>query len=116
MTQNNLIRSWKINQLVGPEGGDKFFLNQSQSIWGNFIEFKSNGTFVSWYSADCGNDCFTTNLGKYQIINVHYIRLIITKSSQDGECEKFEKSFNRDLGLYQISNVAHGIDLIKFDE
>lgn len=34
--------------------------------YGNSISLNADQTFISSYSAPCGNDCFTTSTGKYK--------------------------------------------------
>lgn len=107
---------WRINHLITnsetkeytltPQSSDKF------DNYGNNISFNSDQTFISAYSADCGNDCFTTTIGKYKIIDENYICFYLEKIQHQGNC-KGNSEPNKDLGVYYFFKNNNGFTLIK---
>ena len=54
--------------------------------WGNFVLFSNNGTFKSYYTAWCGNDCFRTVYGKYKIISETTLSAKVDSATFQGWC------------------------------
>lgn len=112
----NLPGKWRINHLITnsetkeytltPQSSDKF------NNYGNNISLNFNQTFVSAYSADCGNDCFTTTFGKYKIIDENYICFYLEKIQHHGDCTGNSEP-NKDLGIYYFFKNNNGFNLIK---
>ena len=80
ITHNSSIVSlqgkWRISQLITNAEITEYSLSQlgfDRFNYGNNITLNTNQTFVCDYSAECGNDCFTTTIGKYKIIDENYI-------------------------------------------
>lgn len=113
---NVLQGKWRINELISnaetkeyiltPQSSDKF------NNYGNNISLNTDQTFVSGYSAECGNDCFTTTKGKYKIIDENYICFYLDEILRSGECSGNSKP-NKDLGLYYFYKTENGFRLLK---
>lgn len=73
-------------------------------MYGNHIMFEpSNSTFKSSYSAPCGNDCFPSSQGTYQMEGERHVRLHLTNVAQHGFCEEnYDRAVQQDLGLFLI--------------
>ena len=69
------------------------------------------GRFHSWYSAKCGNDCFTDSYGTYEKINAFYIRFHLSKITNSCDVKTQRK---KETSLYYIHKVSEReIYLIK---
>ncbi|MDI1317790.1 hypothetical protein [Flavobacterium sp.] len=114
----NLHRSWLINVLItDSEFNNEYLLikpKAGERLYGNSLTLNPNGTFRSAYSAECGNDCFTTTSGKYKIISENYICFYLEKIDQEGDCNG-HKEPNKDLGIFYIHKGENEIRLIKSD-
>lgn len=113
---NVLQGKWRINELIlnaetkeyilTPQSSDKF------NNYGNNISLNTDQTFVSGYSAECGNDCFTTTKGKYKIIDENYICFYLEEIIRNGECSGNSKP-KKDLGLYYFYKTENGFRLLR---
>lgn len=93
---------WRTNSLITSAETKEYSLipkNPDGDNYGNNISLNADQTFVSGYSADCGNDCFTTTKGKYKIIDKNYICFYLESISRSGDCSGNSQP-NQDLGLY----------------
>lgn len=112
--------NWKINTLITNKETREYTLFPQQNSdgynysYGNNISINSNGTFISSYSAPCGNDCFTTSTGKYKMIDENYICIFLEEITQHGECFGGSK-LNEDLGLFRIYKEEGKIILRRSD-
>jgi|GEM_PF-735770 len=113
---NSLLGKWRINELISnPETKEFILKNQSPDRfenYGNNVVFNTDQTFISSYSAECGNDCFTTTKGKYKIINENYICFYLEDIERNGDCSGNSKP-NKDLGLYYYYKEENGFRLLK---
>ncbi|HEY0091679.1 MAG TPA: hypothetical protein VGB43_04250 [Flavobacterium sp.] len=112
----DLNGKWRIDKLITDEAATEYTLypqdpNQGSS-YGNNISLNGDQTFISSYSADCGNDCFTTTLGKFKVIDRNYICFYLEKISRSGECSG-DSQPNNDLGLYYYYKDRNVIRLVK---
>ena len=69
---------WKINNILGADINkeDFYILTKPEDpkwSYGDHLQLSTDGNFKSWYSAPCGNDCFTTSYGTYKKISEEYI-------------------------------------------
>ncbi|WP_107038690.1 lipocalin family protein [Brumimicrobium mesophilum] len=106
---------WGINQLITDSETKEYRLFQTEADrfhYGNNIVFKEDGTFESYYTAPCGNDCFTNTSGTYKIINTTHLTLFLQTITKNGMCEGNSKP-NKSLGVYSIHHMNGGIQLIK---
>lgn len=113
-----LVGRWGISKVFWNKAEAEYELSKANSkekwAYGNFIEFKEDGTFESFYVAECGNDCFPTSKGVYQLLSKHRVELMVTYISQNEFCEKaFEKNGKWHLGTYKIIHSEEGVLLSK---
>ena len=118
---------WQINEVVTHEL-DLFELSNppaesvfkipdgTKYIYGNSLTFNTNGTFISKYSADCGNDCFTRSEGTFEKIDETHLRLQINLFARSGWCEGVEDRTVRDLGTFEIKPTKNGYQLVKLKD
>lgn len=113
---DDLVGSWRINNFIANEETEEYFLYpQNPNPYENYginITLKSDGAFISGYSAKCGNDCFTTTFGKYKRIDENYICFFLEKITQTGDCIG-ESEPKKDLGKYYVYNGANQKVLLK---
>lgn len=110
-----ILGEWGMNSLILDAETKEykiFPIDPEKYHYGNNIIIKPDGTFVSYYTAPCGNDCFTTTTGKYEIIDKTHIRFFLEKITQDGECNGATEP-NLDLGVYTIHYGKNEIRFIK---
>lgn len=121
--------SWGIDKLITQEVHKEYILfprdTKEQFHYGNNITFKPDGTFISAYSAFCGNDRFTTTTGKYKILSEDYICFMLEKESTSGDglfdvntnerVYRTEQVLNLDLGLFRIYREDNKIQFYKSD-
>ena len=111
----SIIGNWRINTLLINAETEEYILSSTGPEgwnYGNNLELKADGTFVSYYTAPCGNDCFTTTTGKYERVNKTHIQFFLEKITRDGECMGNSEP-NLDLGLYAIHFVKDEIRFTK---
>jgi len=72
--------------------------------YGSYLNLNADGTFDSWNSAECGNDCFYHSNGTFKKIDETHIQLQINSFRQTGLCPDGEKNNSkpRDLGIFEI--------------
>ncbi len=81
---------------------------------GNMTNFNEGNTFTSFYSAFCGNDCFTATHGHYQFIASSRLDILVDSITYAGECKKQTKRFlNPMKQSFQIETQKDTIYLIK---
>lgn len=99
---SDLQGNWNSNELIEKDGTKAYFLypiNSNGYNYGNHISIKADQTFECFYTAFCGNDCFTKTKGKYKIIDKNYICFYLEEITKTGDCSENSES-NIDLGLY----------------
>ena len=101
-------------------GVDSYWINrdliQDSDRYGSFLNLNADGTFTSWNTAPCGNDCFYRSHGTFKKVDETHIRLQINLSSQSGYCPGggIADTKPRDLGIFEIkSKSSHAYELIK---
>lgn len=117
----NLVGEWYVSKIIdeGHEGYTLYKIeeNEDNPHYGNILQLKEDGTFSSFYSAPCGNDCFPSSFGIYEIKEDNRIHLFIKEFNQDGMCESIHKVLDKSLGDFSISKVDENtIQLIKVIE
>jgi hypothetical protein len=75
---------------------------ESPYMFGDITHFKPDGSFLSAYSADCGNDCFPACTGRYSWVDEAHIRIIADSITVRGDCENRQYNPHKDLGLYYV--------------
>lgn len=113
--QVDLLGRWKINTLVGLTETNEYRLTRSDEIhiYGNSINLDSNHSFYSSYSAWCGLDCFTTNMGSYEILDGTHIRFFLERVEVIGHCEHQKLYPNKEVGTFFIVEDSTGVRLIR---
>jgi Uri superfamily endonuclease len=82
---------WKIDYLLClDETRERYELTAKNDTlefdYGNFVLFSKNKTFESYYTAWCGNDCFRTVYGKYNIIFDTKLSITVDSVYYSGWC------------------------------
>ncbi|MDO4763557.1 MAG: lipocalin family protein [Flavobacteriaceae bacterium] len=114
----SIIGEWKVQKVLWNTPENSYALTpilEKAYRYGNFIEFKEDKTFVSYYSAPCGNDCFPSSKGTFEFIGKDKIELTIKEIAKNGMCSEpiFQEKGNWNLGIYTIKKTEKGIDLIQ---
>ncbi len=85
---------------------------------GYATEFKKNdkNQYISYYFAPCGNDCFPSIIGTFELIALSYVRLNALKFEQRGFCKNKDEMLHNDTADYYIYKVSNKkIFLVKSD-
>ena len=110
--QNPLKGEWITNSLLGKfkeEDSNLFELTKDEDeIAGFATVFQKNdkNQYKSFYFAPCGNDCFPSITGTFELIAPSYVRLNALKFEQRGFCEKKNKTLHNDTADYYIYKVS----------
>lgn len=82
-------------------GIDNYKLSLVNHHFGHFVEFKKDKTFETYYSAACGNDCFTKTNGTYTIKD-DTIEIFVISAQQTGFCSNPISFNNKKIGTFKI--------------
>ena len=110
--QNPLKGEWITNTLLGKfkeEDSNLFELTKDEDeIAGIATVFEKNdkNQYKSFYFAPCGNDCFPSITGTFELIAPSYVRLNALTFEQYGDCEKKNKTLHNDTADYYIYKVS----------
>ena len=110
--QNPLKGEWLTNSLLGKfkeEDSNLFELTKDEDeIAGFATVFQKNdkNQYKSFYFAPCGNDCFPSITGTFELIAPSYVRLNALKFEQRGFCEKKNETLHNDTADYYIYKVS----------
>ena len=110
--------SWRIdgNAFVSKER-ESYSLSpkdpDNQFEYGYFVDFKEDGSFHGYYTARCGNDCFTTIYGTYTMLNESQVKIFVKSVSQKGECNDNLSFKNREMGTFEIVQQPKKAFLLK---
>jgi len=118
--QIDLVGKWKIDYLISSNPSNTYQLKTHKvefiyDNYGNFLELRENGTFTSYNSAQCGNDCFYTNSGKYFIKNQKFISFQLLHTKVKGDCENLDKKVNINIGTFEIIKTENTVSLVKIN-
>lgn len=120
--QNPLKGEWITNSLLGKfkeKDSNLFELTKYEDeISGIATVFEKNdkNQYKSFYFAPCGNDCFRSVSGTFELIAPSYVRLNALTFEQYGDCEKKNKTLHNDTADYYIYKVSNKkIFLVKSD-
>ena len=111
--QNPLKGEWITNSLLGKfkeEDSNLFELTKDKDERvGYATEFKKNdkNQYISYYFAPCGNDCFPSVLGTFQLIAPSYVRLNALTFEQTGDCKHKNETLHNDTADYYIYKVSN---------
>ncbi|MBM0651986.1 hypothetical protein JMN10_13040 [Capnocytophaga genosp. AHN8471] len=84
-------------------------LTQREDERGGYAtEFKKNdkNQYISYYFAPCGNDCFPSVSGTFQLIAPSYVRLNALTFEQTGDCKHKNEKLHNDTADYYIYKVS----------
>ena len=110
--QNPLKGEWITTSLLGnfkEEYQNLLVLTQRErESFGYATVFEKNdkNQYKSFYFAPCGNDCFRSVSGTFELIAPSYVRLNALTFEQDGDCEKKNKTLHNDTAVYYIYKVS----------
>ena len=110
--QNPLKGEWITNSLLGKfkeEDSNLFELTKDEDEIAGFatvFEKNDKNQYKSFYFAPCGNDCFRSVSGTFELIAPSYVRLNALTFEQDGDCEKKNKTLHNDTADYYIYKVS----------
>ena len=120
--QNPLKGEWITNSLLGKfkeKDSNLFELTKYEDeISGIATEFEKNdkNQYISYYFAPCGNDCFPSIIGTFELIAPSYVRLNALKFEQRGFCKNKDEMLHNDTADYYIYKVSNKkIFLVKSD-
>ncbi len=111
--QNPLKGEWITNSLLRDfkeEYKNLFVLTQREGERvGYATEFKKNdkNQYISYYFAPCGNDCFPSVSGTFQLIAPSYVRLNALTFEQTGDCKHKNEKLHNDTADYYIYKVSN---------
>ncbi|MDR0874372.1 MAG: TonB family protein [Prevotellaceae bacterium] len=111
-----LAGDWKIDKLIN-NARTEYTIHKPDTTYGwdygNHITFNADGTFQSYYTAPCGNDCFPTTSGNYNQEGKNYIRFTLKRITVDGDCPNSDTQMNKNLGLFYVHRDSTNIILIR---
>ena len=111
--QNPLKGEWITSSLLRDfkeEYQNLLVLTQREDERGGYAtEFKKNdkNQYISYYFAPCGNDCFPSVLGTFQLIAPSYVRLNALTFEQTGDCKHKNETLHNDTADYYIYKVSN---------
>ena len=110
--QNPLEGKWITSSLLGnlkAESQNLLVLTQRErerSGFATVFEKNDKNQYRSYYFAPCGNDCFPSITGTFELIAPSYVRLNALTFEQHGDCEKKNKTLHNDTAVYYIYKVS----------
>nr|WP_315137569.1 hypothetical protein [uncultured Capnocytophaga sp.] len=111
--QNPLKGEWITSSLLRDfkEGYQNLLvLTQREGERGGYAtEFEKNdkNQYISYYFAPCGNDCFPSVSGTFQLIAPSYVRLNALTFEQTGDCKHKNEKLHNDTADYYIYKVSN---------
>ena len=111
--QNPLKGEWITNSLLGKfkeKDSNLFELTKDEDeVSGIATVFEKNNKnqYKSSYFAPCGNDCFPSITGTFELIAPSYVRLNALTFEQYGDCEKKNETLHNDTAVYYIYKVSN---------
>ena len=110
--QNPLKGEWITSSLLGDfkEGYQNLLVltqREGERV-GYATEFEKNdkNQYISYYFAPCGNDCFRSVSGTFQLIAPSYVRLNALTFEQTGDCKHKNETLHNDTADYYIYKVS----------
>lgn len=111
--QNPLKGEWITSSLLRDfkEGYQNLLVltQRERESFGYATEFKKNdkNQYISYYFAPCGNDCFPSVSGTFQLIAPSYVRLNALTFEQTGDCKHKNETLHNDTADYYIYKVSN---------
>ena len=120
--QNLLEGEWITSSLLAKfkeEDSNLFELTKDEDEIAGFatvFEKNDKNQYISYYFAPCGNDCFPSIIGTFELIAPSYVRLNALKFEQRGFCKNKDEMLHNDTADYYIYKVSNKkIFLVKSD-
>lgn len=120
--QNLLEGEWITSSLLAKfkeEDSNLFELTKDEDEIAGFatvFEKNDKNQYISYYFAPCGNDCFPSIIGTFELIAPSYVRLNTLKFEQRGFCKNKDETLHNDTADYYIYKVSNKkIFLVKSD-
>ena len=110
--QNPLKGEWITSSLLRDfkEGYQNLLVltQRERENFGYATVFEKNdkNQYRSYYFAPCGNDCFRSVSGTFELIAPSYVRLNALTFEQDGDCKKKNEKLHNDTADYYIYKVS----------
>ena len=111
--QNPLKGEWITSSLLGKfkeEDSNLFELTKDKDEIAGFatvFEKNDKNQYISYYFAPCGNDCFPSIIGTFELIAPSYVRLNALKFEQRGFCKNKDETLHNDTADYYIYKVSN---------
>ena len=111
--QNPLKGEWITNSLLGKfkeEDSNLFELTKDEDEIAGFatvFEKNDKNQYKSFYFAPCGNDCFPSIIGTFELIAPSYVRLNALTFEQTGDCKHKNEKLHNDTADYYIYKVSN---------
>lgn len=104
-----LVGTWKTDAVVAYDVREYYVLTPANKTeeatkmerYGSFVVFSEDYTFQSYYTAPCGNDCFTTTDGTYEYLDKNTVKLTLHRVHQSGMCQDTQNK-KVVLGVFEI--------------
>ncbi len=110
--------TWITDKILGLDNNvEKYNLTKftQRKFAGNLTTF-SNKSYTSEYVAPCGNDYFTTVLGKYKFIDENMITISIDSVTYHGEWNKSTEYRKPEELIFSISKSEDTIVFTKLND
>ena len=110
--QNPLEGEWITASLLGNFKGEYQNLlvltreGRESFSYATVFEKNDKSQYKSFYFAPCGNDCFPSITGTFELIAPSYVRLNALTFEQHGDCKKKNKTLHNDTADYYIYKVS----------
>ena len=109
--QSEISNFWEygtrgISEVINDKN-DSYWISRDliqEPSYGSYLNLNADGTFDSWNSAECGNDCFYHSNGTFKKIDETHIQLQIKESGQSDLCPGGRITYTepRNLGIFEI--------------
>lgn len=106
---------WKSSSLIKDKEIEEYTLSPAEENdhWGLFIDFTDLNTFTSYSSWPCGNDCFITAKGTYNLSHNTISFFLIDVKFNKEYCGDMKPLKNTNLGTFTITHNGENIILKK---
>jgi len=106
--QNPLKGEWITSSLLRDfKEGYQNLLVLTQREYATEFEKNDKNQYISYYFAPCGNDCFRSVSGTFQLIAPSYVRLNALTFEQTGDCKHKNEKLHNDTADYYIYKVSN---------
>lgn len=99
---------------------DEFTYNkpsEERFEYGYYISFEDSINYKIYYTAPCGNDCFTTRRGEYKLITPDTLEMVLYSIEYEGICRKDTEYYEEGIKTqYKVEHLNDSIRLKKIIE